>query len=228
MAIQPFAALAVLPNRLGKDFYGMKKDITLIFHNQGLRSFIEVDLCAQCPRQDDKGCCGFYSPVFYPTDLAYLLLTKPDLLDYIFQLDHLTILDASITVNNIIEGNSYRCKFHSKDSGCLLNQTLRESICRHFVCPGIGWEEEANMQDWREFFDKLSDYEINLNNQWSALLKEQGLTLRDPNLRPQFWAELQKLYLKELNLLPDFIRLMPEQDSRSLTRQLHFGADWIL
>ncbi len=206
----------------------MENKITLVFHNCGLRSFIEVDLCAECPRQDDKGCCGFYSPVFYPTDLAYLLFEQPDLLDYIFKLDHLTILDASITVNNMIEGNSYRCKFHSKDGGCLLSQTLRESICRHFVCSGIGWEAEENMQDWREFFDRLSNYEIQLNNEWASILKGQGLTLRDPPLRPQFFAELKKLYKKELNMLPDFISLMPEKDSRSLTRHLSFGADWIL
>lgn len=206
----------------------MEKKITLVFHNAGLRSFIEVDLCAQCPRQDDKGCCGFYSPVFYPIDLAYLLFEQPDLLDYIFKLDHLTILDASITVNNVIEGNSYRCKFHSQDNGCLLSQSLRESICRHFVCAGIGWWEEESMQDWRDFFDKLSNYEIQLNNEWASILKGQGLTLRDPSLRPQFFDELKKLYQQELNRPPDFITLMPEQDSRSLTRPLSFGADWIL
>ncbi|PKM75821.1 MAG: hypothetical protein CVU90_15590 [Firmicutes bacterium HGW-Firmicutes-15] len=206
----------------------MEKEITLVFHNRGLRSFIEVDLCAECPRQDDKGCCGFYSPVFYPTDLAFLLLNKPDLLDYIFTLDHLTILDASITVNNMIEGNSYRCKFHSKDGGCLLTQTLRESICRHFVCSGIGWWEEESMQDWHKFFEKLSSYEIELNNEWASILKGQGLTLRDPTLRPQFFDELKKLYNKELNVPPDFITLMPEKDSRSLTRPLSFGVDWIL
>lgn len=206
----------------------MIKDIAIVFHNQGLRSFIEVDLCAECPRQDDKGCCGFYSPVFYPTDLAYLLMEKSEMIDYILKLDHLTILDASITVNNMIDGNSYRCKFHNKEGGCLLSQSLRESICRHFVCPGIGWWEEESMQDWRVFFEKLSNYEIELNNQWASILKEQGLTLRDPALRPQFFAELKKLYHHELNNLPDFIGLMPKKDSRSLTRSLSFGKDWIL
>ena len=206
----------------------MVKEINLVFHNHGLRSFIEVDLCAECPRQDDKGCCGFYSPVFYPTDLAYLLLEQPDMVDYIFGLDHLTILDASVTVNNEIEGNSYRCKFHSKHGGCLLSQTLRESICRHFVCAGIGWQEESSMEDWREFFEKLSDYEIELNNKWSSILTGKGLTLREPALRPQFFAELKKLYQDELTVLPDFISQMPVEDSRSLSRPLRFGTDWIL
>lgn len=206
----------------------MEKVITLVFHNQGLRSYIEVDLCAQCPRQDDKGCCGFYSPVFYPTDLAYLLLNEPDLLNYIFSLDHLTILDASVTVNNTIEGSSYRCRFHSKENGCILSQHLRESICRHFVCSGIGWQEEDSMQDWRDFFDKLTDYEIEVNNHWAEILKEKGLTLRDPSLRERFFDELSNLYEEGFKNLPDFVTTMPERDTRSLTRPLKFGPDWIL
>lgn len=206
----------------------MEQEINMIFHNRGLRSYIEVDLCAQCPRQDDKGCCGFYSPVFYPTDMAYLLFEQPEMLDYIFKQDHLTILDASVTVNNLIDGDSYRCKFHSKDGGCLLTQTLRESICRHFVCAGIGWQDEISLQDWRDFFEKLSDYEIELNNQWTSILTEKGLNLRDPSLRPQFFAELKQLYLQELTEPPDFIRQMPAEDRRSLSRPLKFGVDWIL
>lgn len=206
----------------------MEKEINIVFHNQGLRSFIEVDLCAECPRQDDKGCCGFYSPVFYPTDMAYLLMNQPELLDYIFSLDHLTILDASVTVNNTIEGSSYRCKFHSKEKGCILSQSLRESVCRHFVCPDIGWWEEEAMQDWREFFDKLTDFEIQLNNQWADKLKEQGLTLRDPALRKRFFDELKKLYQNDLKELPEFIINMPQRETRFLTRPLKFGLDWKL
>ena len=206
----------------------MEKDITLVFHNCGLRSFIEVDLCAECPRQDDKGCCGYYSPVFYPTDLGYLYLNKPDLLDHIFSLDHLTVLDASVTVNNVIDGNSYRCKFHRKEGGCFLSQTSRESICRHFVCPGIGWWLEDSMQDWWNFFDELSSYEIQLNNRWSDILKEQGLTLREPRQRGQIFNGLGKLYQEELTRLPDFIQLMPAKDGKTLQRTIRFGSEWQL
>jgi hypothetical protein len=206
----------------------MEKEIIIVFHNLGLRSFIEVDLCAECPRQDDKGCCGFYSPVFYPSDLAYLFLNQPDLLDYVFSLDHSTILDASITINNTIEGDSYRCKFHSKEQGCLLAQPSRESICRHFVCPGIGWWEVDSMQDWREYFDKLTNYEIQINNRWTEILTEQGLSLRDPALREKFFTELLKLYSLELLHLPDFITAMPDRETRTLRRKLRFGPDWQL
>lgn len=206
----------------------MDTDITLVFHNLGLRSYIEVDLCTQCPRQDDKGCCGFYSPVFYPTDLAYLYLHEPELLEYIFSLDHLTVLDASVTVNNIIEGPSYRCRFHSKEQGCILPQHLRESVCRHFVCAGIGWTEEESLKDWRIFFERLTDYEIEINNQWAAILASMGITLRNPDLRERFFAELVKLYQEISDNLPEFINSMPGQDTRTLRRSLRFGPEWIL
>lgn len=206
----------------------MDKEITLVFHNCGLRSFIEVDLCNECPRQDDKGCCGYYSPVFYPTDLAYLLLYRPEMVEYIFSLERLTILDASVTVNNVIEGKSYRCRFHSKEGGCILSQSLRESICRHFVCSGIGWAEDEELQDWRDFFDKLTDYEIELNNQWAEILKEKGLSLRNPAQRPLIWVELKQLYQQVTEHMPDFMLPMPALAVYTLKRKLSFGEEWIL
>jgi hypothetical protein len=206
----------------------MEKDITLVFHNHGLRSYIEVDLCAECPRQDDKGCCGYYSPVFYPTDLGYLYLNHPDLLDYIFNLEHLTILDASVTVNNVIDGTSYRCKFHRKEGGCFLSQNTRESICRHFVCPGIGWQLEESMQAWWDFFDELCNYEIQLNNRWSEGLQQEGLSLRNPRQRETIFKKFAGWYQDELSREPDFIRLTPSVERHTLHRVLSFGADWHL
>lgn len=206
----------------------MGKEIEIIFHNRGLRSFIEVDLCRECPRQDDKGCCGHYSPIFYPTDLVYLLIKQPDLIDYIFNLDRLTILDASVTVNNTIEGESYRCRFHNKESGCLLPQHLRESVCRHFVCLGIGWESEPELKHWREFFIRLTDLEIELNNRWAAELKARGLTLRDPSLRKPLLKELHRLYKRDLAKMPEFITAMPAQASYRLVRPLQYKQEWIL
>ena len=206
----------------------MDKEITLVFHNRGLRSYIEVDLCRECPRQDDKGCCGYYSPIFYPTDMAYLLEHNPELLDYIFSLEHLTVLDASVTVNSTIEGTSYRCRFHSREGGCILGQSMRESVCRHFVCAGIGWWEDENLQDWRDFFVKLTDYEIQLNTLWADKLQEQGLSLRNPELRSRIWAELHEWYLQAIRELPDFIAAMPDDAVHTVKRPLKFGPDWIL
>ena len=206
----------------------MSKDINLIFHNLGLRTYIEVDLCAECPRQDDKGCCGFYSPVFYPTDLAYLYLHRPEIIAKIFTFDHLTILDHSVTVNNVPEGDSYRCKFHSKNGGCLLEQSWRESICRHFVCPGIGWWEESALREWKEYMEQLTDYEIALNQRLADALEGQGLSLRKPEWREKYFDVLIALYKKETGQIPDFISNMPAQQSFRIIRPLRFGKDWQL
>jgi hypothetical protein len=206
----------------------MYKDIKIVFHNQGLRSYIEVDLCRQCPRQDDKGCCGFYSPVFYASDLAYLLRHKPELIDHIFSLDNITVLDASVTVNNRIDGNSYNCHFHHRDGGCLLDQNLRESVCRHFVCPGIAWEEEAKLRPWKNFFARLTDYEIELNNRIAALLQEKGLTLRDEEKREQFWHELQVSFALESAAKPEFFSRLPAREEVWIRRTISYGRDWPL
>jgi len=206
----------------------MNKEIKIIFHNEGLRSYIEVDLCSECPRQDDKGCCGYYSPVFYTSDLAYLLKHRPELIDYIFNIDDITVLDASVTVNNSIDGDSYRCHFHSKKGGCKLDQPLRESVCRHFVCPGIAWEKEEELLPWKDFFLRLSDYEIELNNRIAAKLKEKGLTLRDKGKRPQFWTELITLFEQETQNLPDFFNHLPAREEWIITRPVSYGKDWPL
>jgi hypothetical protein len=206
----------------------MEKDISLVFHNEGLRSYIEVDLCAECPRQDGKGCCGYYSPVFYPTDLAYLYINQPALIDYVFNLGNLTVLDASVTINNDIDGESYRCKFHSKDGGCILTQLQRETICRHFVCPGIDWQREPNLQHWNLFFKRLFDYEIELNNRITNELVAQGLTLRNPSLREKFKAELLRLFDIELQHLPDFLNERPPVETFNISRIINRGHNWPL
>lgn len=204
------------------------KEIRITFHNSGLRSYIEVDLCRECPRQDGKGCCGHYSPVFYATDLAYLALHRPDLLDLIFSQSHLTILDASITVNNEIDGASYRCRFHKVDGGCVLEQQYRESVCRHFVCPGIAWQQEEELESWRQFFDFLEDYEISLNERIAERLKRAGLTLRNTDNRQEFIDLLKEVYLNETQVVPDVIANQPKEQEFYLVRPLYYGEDWEL
>jgi len=206
----------------------MKKDIEITFFNKGLRSFIEVDLCAECPRQDDKGCCGYYSPVFYPTDFAYLLQNKPDMINYIFNLDNITVLDASVTINKTQDNESYRCHFHTKEKGCLLPQELRESICRHFVCPGINWEAESTLAHWKEFFQRLTNFEISLNNSISAMLKQQGLTLRDKENRPVFFQTMLQLFGEHTAKLPDFFESCPPTEKAIIKRTIKYGTDWPL
>ncbi len=206
----------------------MNKNIELVFHNKGLRSYIEVDLCMDCPRQDGKGCCGNYSPVFYPSDFAYLLSNYPQVVDYIMAIKDVTILDASLTVNNSIDGDSYKCHFHSSEKGCLLEQIQRESICRHFVCPGIGWEEEESMKHWKAFFQQLADYEIDLNNKIAAALRSQGLTLRNEDQRERFFSELLNNFEKETRHLPDFLSLCKPVEIFNIKRKIYFQQEWSL
>ena len=206
----------------------METQVNLVFHNNGLRSYIEVDLCGRCPRQDDKGCCGFYSPVFYATDLVYLYHNEPDILEEIFAIDGITVLDASITVNQRPDGDSYRCHFHNRSGGCRLAQTSRESICRHFVCPGIGWEKSPALQKWRLFFEQLADYEISLNNGAAELLQAHSLTLRDPGDRQQAIQLMDEYLAQATSNRPDFFNKMPAEEAAMVTCELRFGRDWTL
>jgi len=206
----------------------MNKEIKLKFHNRGLRSYIEVDLCAECPRQDAKGCCGYYSPVFYASDFAYLLEKKPELIEHILQADRITVLDTSVTLNKSIDGDSYRCHFHSQEGGCSLAQEERESICRHFVCPGIDWEREPGLFHWKRFFTMLFDYEIELNNEIARVLSEEGLSLRNENDRAAFFSRLQDIFRDKTSKLPDFFKECPEKEEATLLREISFGQDWKL
>lgn len=54
---------------------------------------------------------------FYATDLVYLLHNQPQLLEEIFQMDCITVLDASVTINQQPDRDSYRCRFHSRQEG---------------------------------------------------------------------------------------------------------------
>ncbi|MGE5415795.1 MAG: hypothetical protein ACM3UZ_03385 [Acidobacteriota bacterium] len=207
----------------------MQSEIKLVFHKKALRSYIEVDLCRDCPRQDDKGCCGYYSPVFYPTDLAYIARKKPELINYITDLPRLTVLDASITVNSVPEGpNAFHCQFHTRDKGCLLDMELRESVCRHFVCPGIGWWQEPELELWKNYFDEIADFEIDLNNQLATRLKSEGLSLRSRS----DWDTIIKNLLSWIDFgLYESAKLgkdLPLTESFSIKRDLLFGSDWIL
>ncbi len=206
----------------------MDKAINLVFHNRGLRSFIEVDLCAQCPRQDGKGCCGHYSPMFYPGDFAYLLQHRPELVEQILSADNVTILDSSATVNKTIDGDSYHCHFHRQEGGCLLNQDERESICRHFVCPGINWESEPALAHWEKFFTLLFEYEIKLNNQIAESLRGKGLRLRDESTRELFFAELMAVFRELTAQTPDFMGECPADEKATIHRQICSGKDWPL
>ena len=207
----------------------MQKEITLTFHNEGLRSYIELDLCCECPRQDMKGCCGWYSPVWYPLDLAFVYKESPETLDFVWSLEHLTLLDTSVTINNLPESESYQCRFHQKEGGCIIPQHLREAICRQFVCIGVDWQSEPSLQSWVEFFDRLTDYEIAVNARLSEKLTQKGLSLRNADQRRQFMQTLLPFYEQEMKNPPQFFKEYPQQETVKLIRTIDkFGTEWIL
>jgi len=207
----------------------MLQEINLVFHRQGLRSFIEVDLCADCPRRDNKGCCGYYSPVFYPTDLYFIAQQRPELIDYIVKLPRLTILDASITVNSLPdEDGSSRCQFHSTREGCLLPVGLRESVCRHFVCPGIAWRQEDKLAHWKEYFDLLENYEIELNNHLARRLSQENLSLRRPCDWESIFFMLENMMSEVLVQKEELGSHLPQRESVRILRPICFGSEWPL
>ena len=207
----------------------MKKEITLTFHNEGLRSYIELDLCCECPRQDRKGCCGWYSPVWYPLDLAFVYKHSPQTLDFVWGLDHLTVLDSSVTINNFPESESYQCRFHKKEGGCVIPQHLREAVCRQFVCIGVNWQAEPEMAHWVEFFERLTDYEIAVNEKLAALVAAKGFNLRNPEQRKPYIEALMPLYEEEMKNPPAFFSEYPKEETYIIRRNIeHFGSKWIL
>ena len=206
----------------------MNKDIIITLYNKGLRSYIEVDLCVSCPRQDDKGCCGYYSPVFYPLDIAYLYVNHPEVMEQVWAMEHITVLDASVTINSPPEHSGYHCRFHSKEAGCVLPQTSRESVCRQFVCTGVDWQQEEALTPWKEFFQALEDYEIQLNSSISEQLRQKGLSLRDKTQRPLFINALIELYHQAITVMPYFIYTVPSRQSAKLYRPITFKEEWIL
>lgn len=207
----------------------MLQEINLVFHRRGLRSFIEVDLCTDCPRRDNKGCCGYYSPVFYPTDLYFMSQKQPELIDYIGKLPNLTILDASITVNSLADENgSFRCQFHSTQGGCLLPMELRESVCRHFVCPGIAWQKEDKLAPWKEYFELLGNYEIELNNFLAIRLSQEKLSLRQPGDWKSIFSLLETMMIEVLACKGELGSHLPQRESARIIRPICFGSEWPL
>ncbi|MDR1160173.1 MAG: hypothetical protein LBK69_06055 [Syntrophomonadaceae bacterium] len=206
----------------------MEKDIKISFHNYGFRSFITINLCQECPRQDNKGCCGLYSPVFYPMDFAYWLEKNPELINFILNLPNITILDSSITVNSPRDGDSYRCPMHNFESGCLLAQKLRESICRHFVCPGVYWQDELKLSRWKDFFEQIFDYEITINNTIDARMRLENLSLRVPEQRNDCFEFMKKMVLELTASMENVFTALPQQEEFWIKRELVFGKQWLL
>lgn len=203
-------------------------NVQLTFRFRGLRSYIDLDLCARCPRQDQKGCCGHYSPVFYLLDLAYLYIEEPELIEFIFSLPRLTVLDHSVTVNKVPDGEGFICPMLDKKGGCRLPQIRRESVCRHFICQGVNWQEQPALKSWADFFERLGDLEIAINQEWAGRLQESGLTLRNPSHRDQICSRAAEYLADLLADPPPLVQGADYDQEFTLLISVDPEAEWIL
>ncbi len=202
--------------------------VTLIFRKRGLRSYIDLDLCSRCPRKDMKGCCGQYSPVFYLLDLAFLYQVRPDLIELIFSMPNLTVLDQSVTINKIPDESGFICQLLDKSSGCRLPQVMRESICRHFICCGVPWQNEPGLQKWADFFEDLANFEIKTNNEWAQIIAARGLSLRNPSQQEQIMILASHLLDELWAHPPVLLSGRAEDESVELQVTINPDSEWIL
>jgi hypothetical protein len=198
----------------------------IVFHNLGLRSWIECNLCWDCPRGDAKGCC-YYNPTYYPTDLAYLQAVNPEAIKAIFSLSRFTVLEKYMSADRIKDPDGdFRCPFHSLEGGCRWAPELRESVCRFYVCTGCNLWEEEGVEGWKEFFDRLETYEAEINQAISQELEAQGLNLKsDP---AKFIQRALLLFKEKWDLVPEWCREYPQQQRFILKRPISRGKEWKL
>ena len=203
---------------------GEERTFEIIFHNWGLRSWIECTLCWNCPRGDNKGCC-YYNPTFYPLDFVYIMEKKPELIEDIFSRRRITVMEKYVGVDRIEDADGdFRCQFHSLEGGCELPPDLRESVCREYVCPGCGVWEIEGAGKWKEFFERLGSFEQEINSFLSRSLELKGLTLK--NNWADFIVEAGKVFREVWPDLPYWMKEYPAEEKFVVRRAVVYGKDW--
>jgi hypothetical protein len=203
-----------------------ERSFEIVFHNLGLRSWIECSLCWDCPREDAKGCC-YYNPTYYPTDFAYLLANDPEAIKVIFSMPRITILEEYMSVDRLEDKDGdFRCQFHSLEGGCRWAPELRESVCRFYVCPGCSIWEEEGVGIWKEFFDRLEAYEMEVNQALSKELKARGLDMKSNPV--EYFKQLEVIFKADWSFEPDWCRAYPREQKFILKRPMRYGKEWKL
>lgn len=155
----------------------MRQHVDVIFHNLGLRSWIECSMCASCPDSKGKGCCC-YKPLYMPADLAYLQQNQPEVLERVLAVRPLTMMETCFLVENYQgEDGTLFCRFHSRKGGCTLEVAEREYVCRRYVCEGVPIWDIPGTGEWQRFFGELERREAELNGILEKELKEAGASL---------------------------------------------------
>jgi hypothetical protein len=201
-----------------------KREFEVVFHNLGPRSWIECTLCWNCPREDDKGCC-YYNPTYYPLDFVYLLDSNPRLIDAIFGLPRVTVLEKYVGIDRVDDRDGdMLCQLHSRQGGCQLAADLRESVCRVYLCPGCRIWEEAGADLWKEFFNRLDAVEQEINRHLSEVLGERGLNFKTD--RREFIREAAEIYREKWSGSFDWCEGYPREQRYKLVREVDWGKDW--
>lgn len=204
----------------------MRTEIKLTFHNLGLRSWIECDLCFKCPLNQAKGCCS-YNPTYHLVDLGYIGDQWPDLLPVILNKTRVLVDNFWVAVNYIEDPQvGRRCQFNT-DTGCQLPVEFRESVCRHFICPGIQMWEEESLKRWADFFQEIETTEAEFNQHLRLKLQEARV-----DLKSSFPAALDVL-VKEYHQVLAGIEAerfgkYPRQEEIIITREIDPDQIWVV
>lgn len=198
----------------------------IVFHNLGLRSWIECTLCWNCPRGDAKGCC-YYNPTYYPTDLAYLQENNPAVIQVILGMPRLTVLEKYLSADRVQDKDGdFRCPFHALEGGCRWAPDLRESVCRFYVCSGCDIWQTEGVTAWKQFFDRLESYEAEINRSICADLAPRGLDLKvDPT---EFIKQAALIFKEKWDFMPQWCCEYPAKQRFVLSRPINPGKEWKL
>ncbi|HWJ02427.1 MAG TPA: hypothetical protein VNU93_02035 [Verrucomicrobiae bacterium] len=83
-----------------------------------------------------------------------------------------------LVVTSVEKEQGKTCRFHAAN-GCRLHPEMRDTVCRLYVCPGIGLWREAGLLPWQNFFGALVQQEYELQELMAGQLKGEGLTLAE-------------------------------------------------
>lgn len=204
----------------------MLTEIKMTFYNLGLRSWIECDLCYRCPLNQSKGCCS-YNPTYHLVDLGYIGSVRPDILPVIMGKPRLVIEEFWLSVSYLEDSRvGRRCQFNT-DTGCQLPVEYRESVCRHFICPGIRLWEEESLARWAEFFQEIEATEAEFNQRLRLRLQEAGVDLRSSF--PTALDILVREYRQVLaGIEAERFGKYPSREQIVLSREIVPGEKWIV
>ncbi len=202
----------------------MKQMVKVVFHNLGWRSWIECSFCATCPRSEKRGCCC-YNPLFMPADLGYLQKQAPELINQIFRLKRLTVLDSCVIVDNYQAANGiWYCQFHSSECGCTLPIEQREFVCRRYVCSGMQLWEQPGTARWKSFFDQLEEQEVQLNKALERELRVADSCLKAD--REYFLEVLRTAYQKHFQPSYEWMQAVPGSETIEYEIDISDWKEW--